>query len=136
MVSSEPRKTLSWQQVAASLLLAIGCALVSLSFAWPRVAGGSAAWPKDQALRYQRAAANLHSLSHKYAQAAAQGDERAVRRELEQAHGEYSEVRSELDSAMARPKRLATIIRALGLVLAVVGAVAFYYSAQRASPSQ
>jgi hypothetical protein len=100
---------------------------VAISLIWPGRSTTSTAWSNADALKYQAASAKLHRLSHEFAHAVGTDNGPRVQAELDKAQSEYSLLRSELDSAMARPKFMAMILRVGGLVLTAAGVSGLIY---------
>ena len=111
-----------WRQVLAAFLLIAAIGLIAWSFILPGASNQRAAWSQEQARDYQAAAIKLHGLSHEFAHESREGNEEALRPELDKAQAEYDALRIQLESAMARPQRIAWILRFGGVLLAVGGA--------------
>jgi hypothetical protein len=122
------REPLNLRPILCGLLVVVGLVLFAVSFVWPGSSTRSAGWSTDQAVKYQTASTNLHRLSHEYARTTGTDKAPQVRAELQKAQSEFSELGGELESAIARPKRLAMMLRIGGLALAAIGAVGVFYS--------
>jgi hypothetical protein len=118
---------MAWQPLSAVLLVIAGLALIASSFIWPIVSTSVSGWTQEQALQYQAASARLHSLSHEFAHAAQQGNDQTLQTELDKTQAEYEVLRSQLESAMDRPRRVAWLLRLGGLLLAGVGVANLYF---------
>jgi hypothetical protein len=124
----EPRKPLNLRPILCGLAVMAGLVLFAASFVWPASSTGSTAWSTEQAVEYQKASKNLHSLSHKYARTEGTEESKKVRAELDKAQSEFATLSEDLESAIARPKRLAWYLRIGATILVAAGAVALFYS--------
>jgi hypothetical protein len=112
---------LAWPAALAALLLALGIGAIGLSFTRHVDTSGRIAWSQDEARQYQAAAKKLHGLSHEFVHASQRADGPEVRAELHKAQAEYDALRTQLESAMARPWYIALLLR-VGGVLLMLGA--------------
>jgi hypothetical protein len=126
----EPREPLNLRPILSGLLVIAGVVLFAVSFIWSAASTRSAVWSTEQAVEYQAASSNLHRLSHEYARTAGTEEAKQVRAELDKAQSEFATLSDDLESAIARPKRLAWYLRIGACVLALVGAVGFFYSSR------
>lgn len=133
MTNHEPATMPAWRPIVAAVMLAIGIGLVALSFAWSTIFNGNGGWSNEQAREYQAASQQLHSLSHEYSQRARQGNDSALHEELEKAKLEYDSLRSDLDAAIARPRRVEIALRTIGMALIGASGVLLYQS--RSTPT-
>lgn len=124
----EPRATLNLWPIASGLAVIAGLVLFAVSFIWPATSTQSADWSTEQAVEYQSASSNLHRLSHEYARTAGTEESKQVQAELDKAKSEFATLSGDLESAIARPKRLAMYLRIGACVMALVGAAGFFYS--------
>ena len=129
--SSKPRKSernvaIGWPQILSAALLLGGIGLIAWSFMGIRPSAGNSGWSRERARDYQAAAIKLHGLSHDSVHATQPEKIQAVDAELKKAHAEYDALRSELESAIARPKQVAWMLRIGGVVLALVGGGLLY----------
>lgn len=108
------------QSFAAALIL-VGVLMIGASLFTPHLSPGRSAWSQQQALEYQAAAANLHQLSHDFAEASPGPQVEAVQDKLNQAKVEYRRLRTQLDAARSLTGRITTILRVAGVVLAIAG---------------
>ncbi len=108
----------------AAGLLAVGILLLAVSFFWPGQSVSRAAWSPDQAKAYQDASLKLHSLSQETIAKA--GANKAFREKFAEAEAEYKIIRSQLDSAIDRPKHITLAIRITGSLLAIAGLMLIY----------
>jgi hypothetical protein len=100
------------------MLLLSGIAFVGSSFVAARsLSTASAAWSQQQAKDYQAAAIKLHGLSHDFVHEAERGNQKALQPELDKAQAEYDVLRTQLESAMGRPTRIAWLLRIGGVAL-------------------
>ncbi len=120
--AKEPRK----HSTLAAALVATGILLLAVSFFWPGQSVSRAAWSSDQAKAYQAASMKLHSLSQETVASAGANGDKAVREKLEKAEADYKAIRSQLDSAIDRPKYITFAIRILGSLLAIAGMTLIY----------
>jgi hypothetical protein len=84
------------------------------------------AWSPEQAKEYQAASVKLHSLSQQTVAAAGSNSDKANREKLAQAETEYKAIRSQLDSAIDRPKYITYALRIVGSLLAITGLTLIY----------
>jgi hypothetical protein len=112
--------------LAPPLLLIAGLLLIGVSFIWPSSSTNGGGWTPKQAKQYQAASEKLHSLSHAALHPTSDTDLKAQRRELEQAQADYSVIRSQLDSAIAWPRRVAIAMRIVGILMGATGTYLLY----------
>ncbi|HJQ79969.1 MAG TPA: hypothetical protein VJ828_08445 [Lacipirellulaceae bacterium] len=124
----EPRKALNLRPILCGVAVIVGLVLFVVSFVWPTASTNSTVWSTEQAVEYQSASSNLHRLSHEYARTAGTEESKQVQAELDKAKSEFATLSGDLESAIARPKRLAWYLRIGACVMVVVGAVGFFYS--------
>jgi hypothetical protein len=127
MHRNEPREPLAVRPIISAVFVIVGLGLFAFSFVWPGSSTRLARWSTDQALEYQAASANLHRLSHEFSRSAGTDKAQQVRAELHKAQSEFDVLRAELDSATARPKQIAMLLRFGGLALAAAGAADIYF---------
>jgi hypothetical protein len=113
---------IDWPQALSILLLLVGAGLVVWSFVQSSLPRARAAWTQEQADQYQATAVKLHGLSHEAIHASGSPKEIEVKAELEKAQAEYDVLRTQLESAIARPKRIAWIVRIAGILIMAAGA--------------
>jgi hypothetical protein len=111
-----------WPQAISILLLAIGAGLIIWSFVKPSLSSARAAWSQEQADAYQQTSIKLHGLAHEAIHAAGSAKEQEVKAELEKAQAEYDVLRTQLESAISRPNRVAWILRIGGILFMAAGA--------------
>ena len=129
-MSEQAAETKSRRQRVASVLLFTGVAFVAASFVWPRVFSSRAEWSDELALKHQTASANLHGLTHKYSHELETARSSELPQELREAQHEFADLSRQLDAARARPRQIATALRAAGIGLSIFGA-ALYFAAGR-----
>jgi hypothetical protein len=112
-----------WRAGLPLVCLVAGVALILASVFLPKSALNNGIWSQEQAEKYQAASVKLHSLSHGSLHPSPNADPVAMRKELEQADQEYKAIRAQLDAALGRPKKLAWILRGVGVALMIVGGV-------------
>jgi hypothetical protein len=123
----EPRKPLNLRPILCGLAVILGLVLFAVSFVWPASSTRSASWSTEQAVEYQAASANLHRLSHEYARTAGTNEAQQVRAELDKAQSDFATLSDDLESAIARPKRLAWYLRIGATLLVAAGAAGIFY---------
>jgi hypothetical protein len=126
MANTEPSAPSASRYWPAALLV-VGLGLLATSFLLPGQSVSRASWSPEQARAYQKASIKLHGLSHEFEHAAGSKDQEALKEKLNQAQAEYGELRSQLDTAIDRPKHVATTLRVIGSLLIAVGAIAIFY---------
>jgi hypothetical protein len=126
MADSDPAKEPAKHSTLAAALLAGGILFLAVSFFWPGQSVSRAAWSPEQAKAYQAASVRLHSLSQETVASAGSNNDKGVREKLEKAEAEYKAIRSQLDSAIDRPKYITFAIRILGSLLAIAGMTMIY----------
>lgn len=126
MASSEQETQRAPQPIGAASLLIGGILLVLASFFWPGQSSSRAAWSNEQAKAYDAASVKLHSLSQETVAAAGSNDEKALRAKVARAEAEYKVLRSQLDSAIDRPKHITLTLRIVGTLMAIAGLVLIY----------
>jgi hypothetical protein len=124
----EPREPLNLRPILGGLVVIVGLVLFAVSFVWPTSSSSSTTWSTEQAIEYQTASKNLHSLSHEYARAAGTEEAQEVRAKLDKAKSEFATLSEDLESAIARPKRLAWYLRIGACVMVLAGAAGFFYT--------
>jgi hypothetical protein len=127
MASSEPKRELDWRTLIPAVLVIGGILLILGSLLLPTSVTGRAGWSPEQAKKYQEAAVKLHSLSHASLHTSPEADQPAKRKELQQAEADYNAIRSQLDSAIARPKKITWAIRLAGVALVAIGGFGLYH---------
>jgi hypothetical protein len=126
MVDNEQAKPPSRQLSLEAFLLAGGILLLAVSFFWPGQSLSRSAWSPEQAKAYQAASVKLHGLSQETVAAAGSNNDKANREKLAQAEAEYKAIRSQLDSAIDRPKYITYALRIFGSLLAIAGLALIY----------
>jgi hypothetical protein len=127
MAVSEPTQKPARQSPLAAILLGGGILVLVVSFFWPGQTISRAAWSDEQAKAYQTASVKLHSLSHETTAAAANATaDKALREKLDKAQAEYKAIRSQLDSAIDRPKYVTFAMRIAACLMAIVGLTLIY----------
>jgi hypothetical protein len=124
----EPRAPLNPWPILCSLLVVIGLVLFAVSFVWPGSSTRSRAWSTEQAIEYQSTSEDLKRLTLEYGKAAESPGAQELRKELQKKEQEYAKLHAGLESAIARPKRLAMYLRIGACVMVLVGAAGFFYS--------
>ena len=126
MSSNEPAKQPARQSSLGAGLLATGVLILLVSFFWPGQSASRAAWSPEQAKAYEAASVKLHSLSQETVGAAGANGQKALREKLDKAEAEYKAIRSQLDSAIDRPKYITYALRILGSLFAITGLTLIY----------
>jgi hypothetical protein len=126
MAGSEQQKKPAQQSSLAAGLLAVGILLLAVSFFWPGQSVSRAAWSIEQAKAYQAASLKLHSLSQETVAKAGSDKDKALREKFVEAEAEYKAIRSQLDSAIDRPKHITRAIRIAGSLMAIAGLTLIY----------
>jgi hypothetical protein len=124
----EPREPIDPWPIICGLFVIVGLVLFAVSFVWPGSTARNSAWSADEAVEYQSASANLHRLSHEYARTAGTDKAQQVRAELEKARRDFDGLSTDLERAIARPKRLATFLRIAACAMVFAGAAGFFYT--------
>jgi len=114
------------QSSLAAILLAAGILLFLVSFFWPGQSMSRGAWSPEQAKAYEAASVKLHGLSQETVASAGSEKEKSLRAKVEQAEAEYKVLRSQLDSAIDRPKHVTLALRICGSLLAIAGLTLIY----------
>jgi hypothetical protein len=123
--NAQETKTVRQSPFAAGLL-GVGILLLAVSFFWPSQSASRAAWSPEQAQAYQAASIKLHSLSQESVAAAGSNKDKTIREKLGQAEAEYKAIRSQLDSAIDRPKSITLALRIAGSLAAIVGLILIF----------
>jgi hypothetical protein len=131
MADNEPERQPARQPVLPAVLLAGGILLLVVSFFWPGQSVSRAAWSPEQAKAYQEASVKLHSLSQETAASAGANNEKALREKLAKAEIDYKAIRTQLDSAIDRPKHITLALRICGSLLATIGLSMIYNRASK-----
>jgi hypothetical protein len=126
MADDKPAGRPSLRTSLAGGLMVTGIGLLLISFFWSGRAASRASWSAEQAKQYQAASVKLHSLSQESVAAAGSNNEKALREKLAQAETEYKAIRSQLDSAIDRPKYITYALRILGSLMAIAGVMLIY----------
>jgi hypothetical protein len=124
----EPREPINPWPILCGLFVIVGLVLFAVSFVWPGSSARNSAWSADQATEYQAASVNLHRLSHEYARTAGTNEAQQVRAELEKARKDFDGLSTDLESAIARPRRLAMFLRIGACAMVFAGAAGFFYT--------
>lgn len=130
MADNEQEKQPARQSLFAIALLAGGIVLFAISFIWPGQSASRAAWSPEQAKAYDAASIKLHSLSQETVAAAGSNNAKALRAKVDQAEAEYKVLRSQLDSAIDRPKHITLALRITGSLLSIAGLMFIYRRAK------
>jgi hypothetical protein len=126
MADNEHAKPPARQSSLAAALLAAGILLLAVSFFLPGQSVSRSAWSPEQAKAYQDASVKLHGLSQQTVAAAGSNDDKSNREKLAQAEAEYKAIRSQLDSAIDRPKYITHALRIVGSLMAIAGLALIY----------
>jgi hypothetical protein len=126
MADNELAKQSPRQSTLAAILLAGAILLLAVSFFWPGQSVSRAAWSPEQAKAYQAASVKLHSLSQQSVATAGSNNDKALREKLAEAEAEYKAIRSQLDSAIDRPKHITLALRICGSLSAIAGLSLIY----------
>ena len=126
MADNDEAKQPARQSSVAAALLAIGILLLAVSFFWPSQSVSRSAWSPEQAKAYQAASVKLHGLSQETVAAAGSNNDKANREKLARAEAEYNAIRSQLDSAIDRPKYITYAMRIFGSLFAIAGLTLIY----------
>lgn len=126
MAASEPAIRPAHQPALAAGLTATGILLLLLSLFWPGQSASRAAWSREQAKAYQAASVKLHSLSQQTVANGGSKAGKAATAELAQAEADYKVIRTQLDSAIDRPKHLTYLLRSIGTLLVIAGLTFIY----------
>ncbi len=124
---SQTPKLATKRQFLAGVLLILGLLLLAFSFVGFANSTQVANWTPQEAREYQASSKNLHRLSHEYARKASTNEGQKVKAELQEAQQQYQKLRTNLDSAIARPRRFTWFARLGGLLLMAAGIAAFLY---------
>jgi hypothetical protein len=103
----------------------LGAALFALSFL-PIFASGRERWTKDQALELQQASMRIQELTHKLGSQSPDTANKQAAEDYHQALDRFEALQGELKSAQGRSGSLGAVLRILGLLLAIGGAVSFF----------
>jgi threonine/homoserine/homoserine lactone efflux protein len=126
MADNEQPKQPARHSSLAAVLLAGGILLLVVSFFWPGQSVSRSAWSPEQAKAYQAASVKLHGLSQETVAAAGSNNDKANREKLARAESEYKAIRSQLDSAIDRPKYMTYALRIFGSLFAIAGLALIY----------
>ena len=126
MADNEQSKQPARQSSLAAVLLAGGVLLLVVSFFWPGQSVSRSTWSPEQAKAYQAASVKLHGLSQETVAAADSNNDKANREKLARAEVEYKAIRSQLDSAIDRPKYITYAMRIFGSLFAIAGLTLIY----------
>jgi hypothetical protein len=121
------RPSINWTQVCSSLLILGGMFLIAWSFLRSGESSSRAAWSLEQAIKYQDASVKLHGLSHEMVHAT-EIEKNTLQPQLDKAQHEYDALRTQLESAMARPRWVAWLIRISGMLMLAAGGSVLYRS--------
>jgi hypothetical protein len=127
MVASDLTDAPSQQRWWPLAFMAGGALFVGLSFVRLAADGGRSDWTDEKAIQYQEAAAMFHVLAHESGHTPENGPGGTERGEkLREAQLRFDELRHELESARSRLINWAIVLRTIGVVLAIVGAIAYF----------
>jgi hypothetical protein len=121
MTRHESPEELDWRAALPFVCLVAGIVFLLLSVGLPKRTLNKGSWSQEQAEKYQAASVKLHSLSLALLHPSPDSDPAAQRKELEQAEKDYQAIRSQLDSALARPSQITWILRGIGMALLAIG---------------
>jgi hypothetical protein len=105
--------------------IVMGITLFGLSFL-PIFASGRERWTKDQALELQQASMRIQELTHKLGAQTPDTVNRQTSQDYQQALDHFANMQSQLKEAQSRSGSLEAVLRILGLLLAIGGAVSFF----------
>jgi len=131
MANTDPAAPSRTRLVTAAVSFVGGVGLLVASFILPGQSMRRGNWSPDQARAYQKASIKLHGLTHEFEHAG--NKDQALTEKLSQAQAEYGELRTQLESAINRPNRVATTLQIIAGLLIVVGVITIVY---RRAPSQ
>lgn len=122
MVTSEQPEVFPWRRLVAVLSLAAGVALFGASFIVPSLFPARSVWTTEKARQYQAALAAGHPHGHGHIdEPPDHQSQQPPPRAVTEAQAKFERLQAELDAARSRPARVATLLRATGVVLALVG---------------
>jgi flagellar basal body-associated protein FliL len=115
------------------ILIAVGVALLGLSFASFVHSDGRSVWTEEKAVQYQQAAATFHQLAHEAGHLGGSEDSTRVNDNLQQAQSDFEQLRTELESARRGSIHWPVLLRIAGTTLAVAGAISFFATRRKGS---
>lgn len=122
MASTELQGMSSKARTQSILVVVVGIGLLATSFL-PWLAGGRARWSKEQALEYQQASLRIQELTHKLASQTPETASRDTADDFQDALDHFHDLQSKLETARGQSGHLAAVLRVVGLVLVVGGAI-------------
>lgn len=102
--------------------IVLGGLLLGISFL-PSLAGGHARWTKDQALEYQQASMRIQELTHDLGSQSPDTASPATTVEFRAALDHFHNLESQLKDAREQSGHGATVLRVVGLLLAIGGTI-------------
>lgn len=96
------------------LLFLAGSFLLAAGLLWPAIADPRANWSPEQAQAYAEVSASLHESAHGHPESVSKEEYEAIRER-------FSSMKTELEGAREKPKRIALLLKWGGAALAAGG---------------
>jgi len=132
MSSNDPRHGAESLARFALPAVIVGMALFALSFL-PLFTSGRERWTKQQALELQQASMRIQELTHQLGSQTPDTASRQTSQDYRQALDHYEDLQSQLKDARGRSGSLGPVMRILGLLLAIGGAVSFFATKRKST---
>lgn len=107
----------------------LGLGLIAVSFYWSSPLGPQPRWTEQQAEQHAASAAEYHRLAHQHGHSASprsDGKPPAESPAVAVARKRWERQKAQLQAVRARHRRVATVLRWSGLVLAIGGVASFF----------
>ena len=112
------------QKNLSVVLVLLGTILMAAAFLYPRMVKPESLWSEKQAKERTEIGYAVHSLAHPHSHDPSQAS--AIDKHKEEVQKNYERIQAELDEARARPHKIASILKWLGVVFTVLGAGVYY----------
>ena len=97
---------------------------MAAAFFYPRMVKSESLWSEKQARERTEIGYAVHNLAHTHSQAPSQAS--AIDKHKEEVQKNYERIQAELDDARARPHKIASFLKWLGVISTVLGAGVYY----------
>ena len=111
-------------KVLPVVFVLLGIVLMAAAFLYPRMLKPQSLWSEKQAKERTEIGYAVHSLAHPHSHDPSQSS--AIDKHREKVQKVYERIQAELDDARARPHKIASFLKWLGVISTVLGAGVYY----------